>query len=102
MAKAIPVFDPDGSDYDYQTALSRGMGPSKSGKNKGHWGSVTRVEPWLRAKLGLPDESYVMLKGRKHKTWNLAEKEEVKRGFRIIKLAGRYYSVPKDWAPWLK
>jgi len=70
-------FDPEGSGYDYETAKSFGGRPGK----KGHWGS-------------LDPRTGMVLKGRKHKTWDLMEIEEERRGNRVIKRNGRYYSVP--------
>ena len=68
-------FNPEGSGYDYQTALKSGMGPDKTG----HCGS--------RARDGQ------MLKGRKHKTHHLAVEGEKKAGYRIYKgKNGKYYS----------
>ncbi|NBV72503.1 MAG: hypothetical protein EBR60_10790, partial [Burkholderiaceae bacterium] len=34
------VFNPEGADYDYQTAMAYGMGPTGTGEDLGHWGSV--------------------------------------------------------------
>ena len=90
-----PAFDPEGSDYDYETAKSAGMGPEASGENQGHWGSVTQTRPEDRQKYGLPEDSYMLLKGRQHETWNLAEEAEKERGAEIIKRGNRYFSVPK-------
>lgn len=88
-------FDPEGSDYDYKTAKAAGLGPTGTGENKGHWGSVTMASEAEKKKFGLPDESYVVLKGRSHETWDKAVKGEADRGFEIKKYGNRYYSVPK-------
>ena len=69
-------FDPEGSGYDYNSAINAELGPDESG----HWPS--RVP-----KTGL------ILKGRKHKTWHLTEEAEKKLGYKIIKKNGRYYSI---------
>ena len=61
-------FDPEGEDYDYYSAHKAGLKPDE----KGHWQS--RVP-----KTGL------LLKGRKHKTWDLLEKGEAKAGFKIYR-----------------
>jgi hypothetical protein len=45
----------------------------------------------------LPDEAYVILKGKSHETFDKAVKGEEERGFKVVKLGKRYYSVPKDW-----
>ena len=71
-------FDPEGSDYDYETARASGGKPDPK---TGHWGS-------LDPKTGM------VLKGREHKTWDLMAEEERRRGNIIIKKNGRYYSVP--------
>jgi len=69
-------FDPEGDGYDYETAQKHGIKPDKTG----HWQSR---EP----KTGL------ILKGRKHKTWNLTEEGERKAGYTIFKgKDSRYYS----------
>ena len=31
----MPKFDPEGSDYDYDTAKAGGLGPTGTGENKG-------------------------------------------------------------------
>ncbi len=72
------TFNPEGDGYDYDTAKKAGMKPNKDG----HWSS-------REAKTGL------LLKGRKHKTWDLLEKGEKKAGYRVFKKGNRYYSEPK-------
>lgn len=71
------VFDPEGSDYDYESAKLFGLLPDESG----HWPS--RVP-----------QTGLLLKGRGHKTWPLTEKGETEAGYKIIFKDGRYYSVP--------
>ena len=71
-------FDPEGSDYDYDTAKSSGIKPDKTG----HWPSR---DP----------KSGQILKGRKHKTWKLTEEGEKKAGHEIYKKDGKYYSRKK-------
>jgi hypothetical protein len=87
-------FDPEGEGYDYDTAKAGGLGPDGTDENEGHWGSVTRASEDDRKKFGLPEESYVILKGRKHETWDKAEESEGARGSKIVKHGERYYSVP--------
>jgi hypothetical protein len=87
-------FDPEGSDYDYETAKAGGLGPTGTGKNKGHWGSVTMASDAEKKLRELPSDSYVILKGRKHETWDKAEAAEKARGSEIVKRGERYYSVP--------
>jgi hypothetical protein len=91
----VVKFDPESEDYDYDTAVSAGLGPDGKDENAGHWGSVTKASAEDRKKYGLPDESYVVLKGRKHETWDKAEEAERERGSEIVKMGDRYYSVPK-------
>ena len=87
-------FNPEGSDYDYQTALAYGMGPTGTGENSGHWGSVAPVSDDEAMKNEIPEDSYVVLKGKKHKTFNKAVDAENARGSKIEKHGTRYYSVP--------
>jgi hypothetical protein len=84
-------FNPQGADYDYQTARAHGMGQ----EDGGHWGSVAPASESERKLHGLPDDSYVMLKGAQHPTWGKAVEAEESRGSRIVKYGDRYYSVPK-------
>jgi hypothetical protein len=72
-------FDPEGSGYDYRTAVASGIGPDETG----HWSSR---DP----KTG------VLLKGRQHETWDLLEEGEREAGYEIYQGDdGRYYSRPK-------
>jgi uncharacterized protein YidB (DUF937 family) len=95
MEEAQQAFDSEGSDYDYETARSSGMAPEESGENKGHWGSVAQASEEAKRQYGLPEDSYMLLKGRKHETWNMAEEAEKERGAEIIKRGDRYFSVPR-------
>ena len=92
------VFDPEGEDYDYDTAKSAGLGATGEGENQGHWGSVTMASEEDKKLHGLPEDSYMLLKGRKHETWNKAEDAEKARGSEIVKRGSRYYSIPKKYA----
>jgi len=75
------LFDPEGEGYDDETATKYGLKPDPKTK---HWQS--RIP-----------ETGLLLKGRKHKTWNLLEKGEKEAGYEIYKHTdGRYYSKPKD------
>lgn len=71
LLRKFKKFDPEGSDYDYETAKKSGIKPDKTG----HW-------PSRDAKSG------ILLKGRKHKTWHLTEKGEKAAGYKIIKKKG--------------
>jgi hypothetical protein len=84
------VFNPQGSDYDYQTARAYGMG-----QGDGNWGSVAPASEGERKLHGLPEDSYLMLKGAQHPTWGKAVEAEESRGSKVVKYGDRYYSVPK-------
>ena len=93
-------FNPQGEGYDLTRATEAGMKPQQeAGPNQGHMGSVAPATAEETARYGLPQEAYVMLKGRDHKTWDLAVAGEKERGFKIVELGNRYYSVPNDWNP---
>jgi hypothetical protein len=83
------AFNPQGADYDYQTARAYGMG-----QDGGNWGSVAPTSDDERKLHGLPEDSYLMLKGAQHPTWGKAVEAEESRGSRIVKHGDRYYSVP--------
>lgn len=72
-------FDPEQSEYDYETALRSGLSPDLSG----HW-------PSRDPKTGL------ILKGRKHPTFDKTIEAEKALGYTIIKKGTRYYSVPPE------
>tara|TARA_R110000822_G_scaffold92576_1_gene213434 strand:+ start:1750 stop:2889 length:1140 start_codon:yes stop_codon:yes gene_type:complete len=86
------LFDPKGSDYDYKTARAYGMGSG----DDGHWGSVAPASRQERELYNLPEDSYVMLKGAQHPTWQKAVDAEQDRGSKIVKHGDRYYSVPQE------
>tara|TARA_R100000781_G_scaffold84632_2_gene52084 strand:+ start:36 stop:335 length:300 start_codon:yes stop_codon:yes gene_type:complete len=90
-------FDPDGDGYDMATARAAGMTPhGGDGPDKGHMGSVVLSTEAERKKFALPPKSYLMLKGRNHPTFHKAVQAEKRRGFKIIKIGGRYWSVPAE------
>jgi hypothetical protein len=102
LAKALKAFDPLGSDYDYQTAMANGMGPTGTGQNLGHWGSVAPAPQNYVSQYNLPNESYMMLKGVQHPTWDKAVKGEMQhtslnapKGYEIVQYGDRFFSVPK-------
>ncbi len=88
-------FDPEGSGFDMETALAAGMTPAgpEAGENEGHFGSVVPTTPEEQEKHGLPAESFLVLKGKKHPTFDKAVRAENARGFTIIKKGNRYFSV---------
>ena len=95
-------FDPEGSGYDMPRAKAAGMKRSKpkaigqmKRKAKGHMGSVAPATASQQKRLGLPEGSYVILKGAKHPTFDKAVAGEKKRGSEVVKRGARYYSVPR-------
>jgi len=79
IKKTRTKFDPEGSDYDYETAEAAGITPDETG----HW-------PSREPKTGQ------ILKGRKHKTYHMTIKGEKAVGYEIYKGSdGKYYSKPK-------
>lgn len=91
VEKQLGAFDPEGSGYDIKTAVAAGMEPDSKTK---HWGSVRKSTPDEIKKYGVPEDSYLLLKGAKHPTHNLAVQYEAQRGFEIKKFGDRYFSVP--------
>ena len=88
-------FDPEGDGYDIGTAREAGLEPSiEPGENFGHMGSVAPTTARERAQYKLPKESYLLLKGRKHESFDKAIEGERVRGFEIKKFGKRYFSVP--------
>lgn len=75
-------FDPEGEGYDMESAVESGIKPDPETK---HWPSRVPSGP----KEGL------LLKGKKHETWDLLEKGEKEAGYEIFKSGGRYYSREK-------
>lgn len=95
--KLPEVFDPEGSDYDMQSAVAAGMKPEIDPTDgKPHWGSVIKTSKEDQEKYNLPEESYMLLKGKSHETWDKAVKGEEDRGFKIEKHGDRYFSVPQE------
>jgi hypothetical protein len=86
-------FDPEGSGYDMDSALAHRMGRDETG----HMGSVVPTSLQQMKDLGLPQDSYMVLKGGKHETFHLAVEAELERGFKVIKRGDRFFSVPKDF-----
>lgn len=89
-------FDPEGIGYDYASALMYGMGPTGDGteENKGHWGSVAPAPLSYMREYNLPENSYMILKGKSHETFSKAVEAERKRGYRVEKRGDRYFSIP--------
>jgi hypothetical protein len=87
----VKKFDPESDEYDYETARAHKMMPDK----KGHLGSVAPTSDDERIKNELPEDSYVVLKGKKHPTIDKTIEAETERGAKVEKRGARYYSVPK-------
>lgn len=83
-------FNPEGRGYDYETAKTSGMKPGPDG----HWGSVAPASTKDQQSFSLPDQSYVLLKGRGHESFDMANDAESARGYEIVKRGERYFSVP--------
>lgn len=94
-------FNPEGLGYDYETAVRAGMTPyipsmvmeqsymsqlnPEEKANIGHWGSVAPVPN---------TDMYQMLKGASHETFPLGVAGEESRGYKVVKIGDKYYSVP--------
>lgn len=80
-----PKFDPEGDDYDYETAREAGLAPSEEeGENKGHW-------PSRDPRTGM------LLKGKKHPTFQKGVDEDAKLGYKLRKRPdGRYETQKED------
>ncbi len=77
-------FDPEGSGYDYDTARDAGLTPKPvEGDDKPHW-------PSRDPRTG------VLLKGRKHPTFQLGVEEDEKLGYKLKKLPSGRYATLKD------
>ena len=71
-------FDPEGSGYDMEAAKACGLK-----KKDGHWPSRC-------------PHTGQLLKGRKHKTWDLLERGEREANMEIFKGPdGKYHSKPR-------
>ena len=72
----LKIFDAEGSGYDYATADKLGYKKDKEGH--------------------LPSRDFksgMILKGKKHPTFNKAVEADKKLGYKLIKKNGRYYTV---------
>jgi hypothetical protein len=95
LAAMLRQFDPLSADYDYTTAIGAGMQPQQQGgENKGHWGSVAPTPLQYRMDYNLPEDSYMMLKGAGHPTFQQGVEGEESRGYQVMKFGDRYFSVP--------
>jgi len=69
----------------------------EAGENAGHMGSVVETTPAEQSKFNLPRESFLILKGGKHPTFDKAVAGEAARGFKVVKRGSRFFSVPQDF-----
>jgi hypothetical protein len=100
LAAALRQFDPLSADYDYTTAINAGMQPQQEGgENQGHWGSVAPTPLQYRMDYKLPEDSYMMLKGAGHPTFQKGVEAEEGRGYQVMKFGDRYFSVPTGFTP---
>lgn len=77
-------FDPEGEGYDYKTAKKRGLEPkSVDDDDKPHWPSR---DP----------ETGVLLKGKKHKTFDKGVEEDAKLGYKLRKRDDGRYVTEKE------
>lgn len=77
-------FDPEGDDYDYETAKDAGLEPKPvEDDDVPHWPSR---DP----------RSGMLLKGRKHKTFDHGVEEDEKLGYKLSKKGDRYYTLKDD------
>ncbi len=84
-------FDPEGSGFDIDTALAAGMIRDSV---RGHYGSVVPASEKEREEHKLPKGSFLMLKGKKHKSWKKGVEGEENLGRRVIKKGKRYFAIP--------
>jgi len=77
------TFDPEGSGYDYVSAVNAGLAPRPDEKGEYHWDS--RVP-----------KSGLLLKGKRHKTWPELVQGEKDEGYEIFQGSNsRFYSRSK-------
>jgi hypothetical protein len=76
------AFNPEGRGYDYRSARRYGL--RAAGLNR-HWPSRVPGGP----------QRGMILKGRKHKTWEHTVAGEEAKGYKINRYRGRYYSFKR-------
>lgn len=88
-------FDPEGEGFDIPTArkhkLERGFDP-ESGEM--HMQSRLPLTEEEALEFGVPPGSGLILKGRRHPTFDKAIKADEALGFKLIRRGNRYFTVP--------
>jgi hypothetical protein len=98
LAAILRQFDPNSAEYDYDTAHAVGMQPQQEGgENQGHYGSVAPTPMQYRMDYNLPENSYMMLKGAAHPTFQMGVQGEQDRGYQVMKFGDRYFSLPPNF-----
>ena len=98
LADILRQFDPNSANYDYDTAHAAGMQPQQEGgENQGHYGSVAPTPMQYRMDYNLPENSYMMLKGAAHPTFQMGVQGEQDRGYQVMKFGDRYFSLPPNF-----
>lgn len=86
------VFDAEGSGFDEATAEEFGLARDDTG----HLGSVVPTTKEQQEELELPADSFMVLKGSKHPTFDKAVAAEEARGFKVKKVGDRFFSIPEE------
>ena len=92
LLQSVQGFDAFGPGFDDETALRFGMTRDATG----HMGSVVPTTPEQQRDFGLPENSFMILKGRRHPTFDKAVAGEKRRGFMIREFGGRFFSLPNQ------
>ena len=89
-------FDPESDGYDIRSAKDYGIKPEiNSEDGLLHWPTRVEIKPEDAKKWGFPEGTGMMLKGKKHKTWELGVKVENDMGYDVVKKGSRYWSIPR-------
>ena len=85
-------FDAEGQDYDWDAVKAWE-------KETGEVWEPTIMpdgKPHYPSRIPSGKNEGLLLKGKKHETWNLLEEGEKEAGMKIYKKGKRYYSKPKN------
>lgn len=109
--KTKPTFDPEGSGYDEEIGAElSALNPLTIPKPKKYQGEVVKDEDSFQSWIWHPElndykkhsgsrdfRTGQMLKGKKHKTWDLAMQGEDEAGYQVFKgVDGKYYSQKRN------